>query len=166
MNVRAATQEDVPLVLPMVQKICAFHERLNPAKYGFRPNPQEKYEGWLRARAVDPRSVFLVADATDPGQSTRLAAFLIGTVEKEIPIYRLAEYGFIHDVWVEEDYRHEGLARQMATLAIERFGQIGVSQVRLDVVHGNDPARDLFVNCGFRPATTEMLLELGKTLPT
>ena len=35
-----------------------------------------------------------------------LVGFLIATVEREIPIYRLHEFGFIHDLWVEPEYRN------------------------------------------------------------
>jgi ribosomal protein S18 acetylase RimI-like enzyme len=160
MNVRPATVEDVPAVLPMVAKICAFHQALDPAKYDFLPNPEERYRGWLASRARDPRSVFLVADAAPTGAPPRLAGFLIGTVESEIPIYRIREFGFVHDLWVEKAYRNEGWARQLVTLAVERFREIGVKQIRLDVLAANDPARALFAACGFRPSTIEMLTEL------
>jgi ribosomal protein S18 acetylase RimI-like enzyme len=160
MNVRPATVEDVPAVLPMVAKICAFHQALDPAKYSFLPNPEERYRGWLASRAGDPRSVFLVADAAPTGAPPRLAGFLVGTVESEIPIYRLREFGFIHDLWVEEAYRNEGWARQLVTLAVERFREIGVRQIHLDVLAANDPARGLFAACGFRASTIEMLTEL------
>lgn len=160
MNVRPATPDDVPGVLPMVAKICAFHEKIDPAKYSFRPNPADRYANWLGQRAGDPRSVFLVADAAPAGGGSQLAGFLVGDVQREIPIYRVSEFGFIHDLWVEEEYRNEGVARQMVTLAVERFKLIGVPQVRLDVVARNDPARALFSACGFRPSVTEMLIEL------
>jgi ribosomal protein S18 acetylase RimI-like enzyme len=159
MEVRPATPKDVPAVLPMVAKVCAFHEALDPAKYGFRDAPERMYDRWLAGRATDPRSVFLVADAGRGGRSN-LAGFLVGTVEAEIPVYRLKSFGFIHDLWVEEDYRHEGVARQMVTLAVERFSEIGVKQVRLDTAAANDAARGLFAACGFRPSVTEMLIEL------
>jgi len=155
MNIRAAKAEDVPAVLPMVAKICALHEAWDPAKYGFLPHPEDRYRRWLTARAGDPRSVFLVAE-----REARIVAFLIGTVEEEIPIYRLKEFGFIHDLWVEEDYRHEGIARQMVMLAIERFKEMGVKQIRLDTAAANDPARKLFASCGFRTSIIEMLVEL------
>ena len=161
MDIRPATPSDVPQVLPMVRKVCAFHERLNPAKYTFDGDPGEMYRDWLRRRATDRRSVFLVADARAAAEKkARLVAFLVGTVEQEIPIYRIKEYGFVHDLWVEEDYRNEGIARQMVTLAVERFRKIGVPQVRLDVAAGNDGAAGLFKACGFRPSVTEMLIEL------
>jgi len=155
MDIRTATSSDVPAVLPMVAKICALHEAWDPAKYGFLPNPQDRYRRWLTARAADPRSVFLVAE-----REGRLVAFLIGQIEEEIPIYRLKEFGFIHDLWVEDEYRHEGIARQMVMLAIERFKSAGVRQIRLDTAAENEPARKLFASCGFRISTMEMLLEL------
>ena len=159
MDIRPATPQDVPAVLPMVQRICAMHQSWDPAKYGFRDRPEEMYRNWLAERAVDPRSVFLVVPhplaATD-----QLVAFLIATVEREIPIYRLTEYGFIHDLWVEPEYRHEGLGRQLVMLAIERFAAIGGKQIRLDTAAANDAARNLFKACGFRLSTMEMLMEL------
>jgi ribosomal protein S18 acetylase RimI-like enzyme len=155
MEIRPATAADVPGVLPMVAKTCALHEKWDPAKYSFLPHPEQRYSRWLTARADDPRSVFLVAVRED-----RPIAFLIAAIEDEIPIYRLRQFGFIHDLWVEEEYRHEGIARQMVMLAVERFKSIGVPQIRLDTAAPNDVARKLFTACGFRPSTTEMLLEL------
>ncbi len=161
MTIRPATPADVPAVLPMVAKTCALHERWDPAKYGFREQPAEMYRRWLTSRATDARAVFLVAERTAMLQDVPfLAGFLIGTVEREIPIYRLEEYGFIHDLWVEPTYRNEGIARQMVMLAIERFRAIGVEQIRLDTAGANDVARGLFAACGFRPSVQEMLLEI------
>jgi ribosomal protein S18 acetylase RimI-like enzyme len=155
MDVRAAKPTDVPAVLPMVRKLCELHRSWDRAKYDFVDGVEEMYRGWLTARASDPRAVFLVADREGAGP----VGFLIGTVEKEIPIYRLKEFGFIHDLWVEEDYRNEGLARQLVMLAVERFNEIGVEQVRLDTAGPNDVARKLFERCGFRVSVVEMLRE-------
>lgn len=161
MTIRPATAEDVPAVLPLVRKVAAFHEALDPAKYGYRADPGDLYRDWLTRKADDPRAAFLVADAAGRGEPTRVVGFLIGTVEPELGIYRLREYGFVHDLWVDEDYRHEGVGRQLVMLAVERFAAAGARQVRLDVVEGNGSARKLFEACGFRASVVEMLLEVG-----
>jgi len=140
----------------MVRRLCELHRGWDRAKYDFVEGIEEMYRGWLTARASDPRAVFLVADREGRGP----VGFLIGTVEREIPIYRLKEYGFIHDLWVEEEYRHEGVARQMVMRAVERFGEIGVAQVRLDTAAANEAARRLFERCGFRMSVVEMLREM------
>jgi len=157
MEIRPATAQDVPAVLPMVERLCKLHESWDPAKYSFLPNIPQMYDQWLRERASHRRSVFLVAEASSP---RKIVGFVIGTVEREIPIYRLKEFGFLHDLWVQEEYRNEGVARQLVMLAIEKFKEIGVEQVRLDTAAENEPARRLFAACGFRPSVTEMLIEL------
>jgi ribosomal protein S18 acetylase RimI-like enzyme len=165
MEIRSAVAADIPAVLPMVAKICALHEQWDPAKYGFLENPAQRYSRWLGGRVDDPRSVFLVADRgnSDQPQNSQgsiIVAFLIGTAETEIPIYRIKEFGFIHDLWVEPEYRHEGIARQMAMLAVERFREMGMKQIRLDTAAPNDAARALFTACGFRISSVEMLQEI------
>ena len=144
-------------VLPLVAKTCAFHEAANPVKYPFLPEPEKRYRRWLTERTADPRSVFLVAC---DGQ--RVVGFLVAETEPEIPIYRVSEYAFIHDMWVEEPYRRRGLARRMLQDAVARFQMIGVGQIRLDVLQENQPARRLFESCGFAASVVEMILPLGR----
>jgi ribosomal protein S18 acetylase RimI-like enzyme len=161
MTIRPATPADVPAVLPMVDKLAALHEKWDPVRYDYKANTGEMYRRWLTARAGDPQSVFLVADHERlMADVPFLVGFLVATVEKPIPIYRVDRFGFIHDVWVEEDYRHEGIARQMTMLAMEKFRDMGVNQIRLETAAANEPARKLFASCGFRPASTELLAEL------
>jgi ribosomal protein S18 acetylase RimI-like enzyme len=158
MQIRPAKPEDVPAVLPMVEKICALHEQWDAAKYSFLPGIAQMYDQWLRERAVRPRSVFLVAETPSP---KKIVGFIVGSVEREIPIYRLKEYGFLHDLWVEPEYRNEGIARQMVMLAIEKFTEMGVKQIRCDTAAKNEAARKLFESCGFRSSVVEMLMEIG-----
>ncbi len=155
MEIRPATPADVAAVVPMVLQLCELHRSWDRAKYDFLDGIEEMYRSWLKSRTNDPRAVFLVADRQ--GQAV---AFLIGTVEHEIPIYRLSEYGFIHDLWVEPEYRNEGIARQMVMQAVEQFRTIGVKQIRLDTAMPNEAARKLFESCGFRLSIVEMLCEI------
>lgn len=162
MIIRPATPSDVPAVLPMVAKICALHETWDAAKYGFLPNPALRYERWLIKLTNSDRAIFIVADpeTNDNSKMLILAGFLVATIEREIPIYRLKEYGFIHDLWVEPEYRHAGIAKKMVKQTIELFSQMGVKQIRLDTAVQNEAARHLFSSCGFRTSTIEMLVEL------
>lgn len=157
MEIRDATEADVPAVLPMVARICALHAAWDAERFRTREHPERLYDPWLRERAGDrQRSVFLVAEH-DSGQ---LVGYVVGTIEPEIPIYWMPECGWIHDLWVEEPYRHEGVGRQMAMLTVERFAALGVKQIRLQTAAANEAGRALFTSCGFRPATVEMLLPL------
>lgn len=155
MEIRPARVEDVEAVLPLVAKIAALHESWDESRFGARSGVPEMYDGWMRSHAESDESVFLVAE-----REGRIIAFLIATIEFNIPIYRIEQYGFIHDLWVEEAYRNEGIARSMTMLALERFKSIGVTQVRLDTAAKNEIARGMFAQCGFRESTVEMLCDL------
>ncbi|MBD2100036.1 GNAT family N-acetyltransferase [Leptolyngbya sp. FACHB-261] len=161
MLIRSATLADIPSVQAMVAKTCALHEVWDPVRYSFPPHPEQRYERWLGKRVADERSVFLVAEneVSEPGQPVALVAFLVAAIEREIPIYRLQEFGLIHELWVEPEYRNQGIGRELLLLAIKRLGQMGIKQIRLDVSVVNEPARRLYESCGFRPSTIEMLFE-------
>lgn len=156
MTIRPAQPDDVPAVLPLVRRINQLHQQWDRERFGLKGDPADSYDGWLRRRAADPQSVFLIA-VNDAGE---IAAYLVGTIEDEIPIYWMPRCGWIHDLWVEPEYRNEGLGRQMTMLAIERFAQLGVRQMRLQTAIANDAGRRLFASAGFRPCTMEMLLPL------
>lgn len=155
MEIRPATPDDVSQVLPMVVAISKLHQDWDAARFKTIDHPERMYDGWLRERATDARSIFLVAE-----HESRLVGYVVCTIEKEIPIYWTPECGWVHDLWVEPQYRNEGLGRQMAMLVIEGFQRLGVAQIRLQTAAANDAARTLFESCGFRASTVEMLMEL------
>ncbi len=157
MNVRAATASDVPAMMPMVRAICAMHEELDGRRYDYLPDVVERYQRWLPERAGDARSVLLVGEGAEhAGAPVKLAGFLVGTVEGNIPIYRTVEFGFIHDVWVEPWARRSGLGAKLVDAAVATFTSMGIKQIRLETAAGNDAARALFARQGFRVAASEM----------
>jgi ribosomal protein S18 acetylase RimI-like enzyme len=162
MVIRHADPSDIPSLLPMIAKTCALHQSWDAAKYGSVPHPERLYLDWLASLLKNQRHLCLVACSkeSDAIASQQLIALLIATVEREIPLYSLKEFGFIQDLWVEPEYRHIGIARQMLEHAITHFTQLGIKQIRLDTASANDVARSLFTSIGFRPSRIEMLLEL------
>jgi ribosomal protein S18 acetylase RimI-like enzyme len=157
-NIRTAVLADIPNILPMIAKICEFHCSHDQARYDFLPDAEQLYPSWVQGLIKDKRDLCLVAEAP----SGQLVAFLLATVEKEVPVYRLKQYGYIHDLWVEAEYRRAGLARQLVMQAVEHFRQLGIPQVRLDTLIDNESALKLYRNCGFRESTIEMLIELSE----
>lgn len=159
MLIRPAVIEDVPQVLPFVRAICDLHESRDPQRFKVLPDVIERYASWLPIRAVDPKSVFLVAQR-DPHDQTSLVGYLVGTVEPEIPIFWIPECGWIHDIWLEPDARGQGAAEKMVLEAESRFRAIGVAQMRLHTGAFNEHARALFTRAGFRPSVVEMIKPL------
>lgn len=161
MLIRPATPDDVPGVLPMVRALCDLHERADPARFRVVPDVIERYARWLPERALDVRSVFLVAQRDD----ATLAGFTVGTIEPSVPIFWVPECGWIHDLWVEPGDRRHGVARALTDASVERFRSMGVEQVRLHTGTFNDRARALFEGAGFRPCVAEFILPIERAEP-
>lgn len=152
--VRDAVVADVDAVLPMVRGQYELHAAWEPGKYTLRADPAESYRPWLEKRVADPRSVFLVAEAEAlPG----VVGFVVATVERDLPIYRVVEHGFIHDLWVVQDARGAGAGRALVEETLRRFHAMGVHQVRLETAWKNDAARRLFTRLGFHEAAVTMV---------
>jgi ribosomal protein S18 acetylase RimI-like enzyme len=138
----------------MVEAICRYHQQLDPARYDYLPDVVERYRRWLPQRASDPRSVFLVAR---PAAESPPVGFLVASTEPNIPIYRTATFGYIHDVWVEPAFRRRGVATRMVAECLRRFRAIGATQVRLETAAKNEAARRLFAAAGFRRDAITMI---------
>ena len=160
---RRAVPTDVPGILPFVESICAFHHEIDPSLFDYLDDVLERYERWLPERAKDPRSVLLVAQRTESDGLRPvhdLIGFAVATVEAEVPIYHVHEYGFIHDTWVEPAWRGRGIGRALIAQTLAAFSEMGVKQVRLDTARGNESARALFRGLGFREGVMRMVRDM------
>lgn len=157
MRIRPARADDVPGVLPMVRQLVDLHAEHDAQRFQARPDVIDRYARWLPERAADPRSVFLVAEDE---QSARLAGFAVCTIEPEVPIFWIPECGWLHDLWVEPEFRGRGVAGELVREVAARFTALGVKQVRLHTGSFNEAARAVFSREGFRPCVVEMLKPL------
>lgn len=153
--IRRATRADITAILRLTQKIYRFHARLDQPRFGVRRGLSTVYRRWLNRLLRDPRAIVLIAE-----RRGRVVAYLVGSVEEEIPVYWQPECGWIHDLWVEPRLRGAGLAAQMTQLALAHFRALDQQQVRVQTWIGNKAAQRLFATAGFRDATLEMLVEL------
>jgi ribosomal protein S18 acetylase RimI-like enzyme len=168
MLIRSIQLSDLPHLFPLIEKICDFHKSLDGDRYNFLPNQGQLYEEWLNELLTDSRNLCLLAedDLTVSKTSPQIVAYLIATLEQEIPIYHLKEYGYIHDLWVEESHRRQGIAQQMIRQTVDHFKHLGVQQVRLNTLVSNDAALKLYNSCGFRASTFEMLIQCDRNTGT
>ncbi len=160
-TVRPATVDDVPRVLPLVQQITDLHRAMDPQRFTFKPDILDLYAKWLPERVKDERSPFFVAESeatTDTPPA--IVGHIVGTVEPEVPIYWTPESGWIHDLFVLDDWRRHGVAQELVRAAVKHFNEIGAPRIRLETAAPNDSARAFFASMGFRPGTTEMLMML------
>ena len=71
-----------------------------------------------------------------------------------------SEVMIIHALGVHPRFGGRGLGKQMVEAAIDIARESGMKAMRLDVLEGNDPARRIYLACGFVPvAEVQMYYE-------
>jgi len=154
-SIRPGTAADIEAVMPLVAKQIAFHEELDAARFAANPDAAERYRGWLQRVSEDETGVYLVAE-----EYGAILGFLLAVLQDEYRMYRVKRVGFIHELWVEDAQRRQGVGRALVMEAKARFKAMDATQVRLDTSVYNERAQRLFEACGFRRAQIEMLAEL------
>jgi ribosomal protein S18 acetylase RimI-like enzyme len=56
---------------------------------------------------------------------------------------------FIDELYIEPQYRRQGIGRRAMQFVEERARELGVNAIHLEVDHGNDPAAELYRRAGY-----------------
>ncbi len=149
MNVRAATPEDIDLLMALVERL----ESELPA-LPYAEDPAERERGKVEDMVRD--GVALVAE--EDGQA-------IG--------YALARFGdhgpttvFVSDLWVDEAARGRGLGRELLRRISEEAAARGTTHVLLDVDTRNTEALTFYRRLGFEEGAKILRAPLGLLLAT
>jgi ribosomal protein S18 acetylase RimI-like enzyme len=67
--------------------------------------------------------------------------------------------GFIYELFVIEEYRGKGIARQLVKTGVEQLKQEGYSEIRLSVFDGNQAIK-IYESLGFKNRTITMSISL------
>jgi GNAT superfamily N-acetyltransferase len=154
MNIREAEYADTEKLAPLILQACAHQQLLDPQRYGLVDDLKTNYRRWFGKLAEDPRMTVLVAE-----ENAEVLGFLIASVEKDPPIYKVGEFAVIHDMWVNEAHRKRGVGGGLIKAAQDRFDAIGIKQIRVEALAGDSVVEHLFTSCGFRPCTSLLVYE-------
>jgi GNAT superfamily N-acetyltransferase len=154
MNIREAEYADTDKLAPMILQAAAHQQLLDPQRYGLVDDLKTNYRRWFGKLAEDPRMTVLVAE-----EGSEVLGFLIASIKKDPPIYRLGEFGVIHDMWVNEAHRQHGVGASLILAAQEKFEAVGIKQIRVEAIAGDEIVEHMFASCGFRPCTSLMVYE-------
>lgn len=118
-------------------------------RYQHKEDADERWLRYFENQLINSKyGTVVVADDGDQ---------LIGVLEARItgdhPIFRLADHGYINGHFVREDYRGEGIGRQLIETAVEWFQSPPreVEFYRVDVLEGDEAAAELYQDLGFTP---------------
>jgi N-acetylglutamate synthase-like GNAT family acetyltransferase len=154
MTIREAEYADTDKLAPMILQAAAHQQLLDPQRYGLVDDLKTNYRRWFGKMAEDPRMTVLVAE-----DEQAVIGFLIASVEKDPPIYKIGEFGVIHDMWVNEAFRNRGVGATLVKAIQQKLEAVGIKQIRVEAIAGDSVAQHLFESCGFRPCTSLLVYE-------
>ena len=108
--------------------------------WGFSPNTVEQISARVRLDRVAPEGILFITDDGKP------AAYNWTMVSAN----NSRSTGFISMTGVHPDYRGKGLGRAIVAAGMQYLKSQGVDSIELEVDSENAPARELYLNLGFK----------------
>jgi len=132
------------------------HHASDPRRFILTEHPEAGYGRFLASEVDDPDVLVLVAD-----RDQEIVGYLFASIEGTSWRDLRGPCGFVHDVYVDDRVRHQGIGQDLMRAGIEWIRSRGMRQVVLWTKTKNDAAQRLFAGLGFRPTMVEMTLDLA-----
>jgi GNAT superfamily N-acetyltransferase len=142
LSLRAATEQDLPVIASLWGELDRFHRELGLAF----PEVEKVEEKWLASftRTLGRFSFIWLAESD--GQ---IAAFLLARLKQSPAFLGGVQVGEISDLYVDQSLRGEGAGAQLVALAMQKFDDLAVHSVEVQILAGNDQGLDFWRKQGF-----------------
>lgn len=154
-EVRPATPGDEPALGRFGAALMRQHHAADPKRFLLTERPETGYGRFLVSELGDPDSLVLVAE-----RSGEVVGYLYAGLEPLSWKDLRGPCGYIHDVYVDQSVRHQGVGADLVRAAIEWGRSRGMTQFALSSEWNNEAAQRLFARLGFRRTMVEMTLDL------
>jgi ribosomal protein S18 acetylase RimI-like enzyme len=147
---------DIPAVARLAGQLVRLHHDFDPGRFMDLPNVEVGYGRFLLGELKSERVLLLVAERSADGFIGGYAyARLEGRDYNEL----LDAHGKLHDVFVDERARGEGLGEALVREVVGWLTEKGAPRIVLGTAVQNEAAQRLFERLGFRTTMLEMTRE-------
>ncbi|WP_394847595.1 GNAT family N-acetyltransferase [Pendulispora brunnea] len=162
--IRRALEEDLAGIAALAARLVRYHHDLDPLRFMNVPDAADGYRHFLRGEMRSGDTVILGAlRETEAGMS--VVGYTYARVEPRNWNDLLDRCGRIHDVFVAEDERRQGIARKLLAETIRHLEELGAPRIVLHTAMYNGEAQELFTSFGFRTTMLEMTRETQQRAP-
>jgi ribosomal protein S18 acetylase RimI-like enzyme len=130
------------------------HHASDPQRFLIVDRPEAGYGRFLVSLIGNPQYRVLVAE-----RANEVAGYVLAGIEPTSWKDLRGPCGYIHDLYVHESARRQGVGQELMRAAIAWIHSRGMSQVVLMSKSGNQGAQRLFAKLGFRDTMVEMTLD-------
>ena len=153
-TIRPAAKSDEAALGRLGAALMRQHHASDPRRFLIVDRPEAGYGRFLVSMITNPEFRVLVAERAD-----EVAGYVLAGIEPTSWKDLRGPCGYIHDIYVHESARGQGVGQELLRAAIAWVQSKGMSQVVLMSKSGNDAAQRLFARLGFRDTMVEMTLD-------
>ena len=143
MEIRKANQQDIEQITNYGLILLKQHSDLDPY---FTPikSVDKVYRKFLESCLNSDYKLLLVAE-----RDGKLMGYAVGEIQSRSQIFQITENGYINDVFVEEEYRKQGIANRFLKELKEWFKSKNIKYVELTVHAKNSIGKKTWARFGF-----------------
>jgi ribosomal protein S18 acetylase RimI-like enzyme len=156
-TVRPAVSADLPEIGKMAGALVRFHHALDPRRFLLVDGVEEGYARFFSSQVTLKETVLVVAEHE---HRESLAGYAYARLEPRDWNLLLDACGALHDIFVVETERRNGVARALLDDVVARLTALGAPRMVLSTATTNEAAHRLFERYGFRRTMIEMTREL------
>ncbi len=149
--IRRATPADRAAIGRLWQELMDFHRGLDPDAFALADDALSRWLEWLDILMADENRVILVAVA-----GTGIVAYVHGTVDEGLPVYRQRRHGTICEICVTEGWRRRGVGSGLVAALSDWFRERGLTAVHVGAAACNPVSNAFWRRMGFEPYTILM----------
>jgi ribosomal protein S18 acetylase RimI-like enzyme len=153
--IRGAEARDLPEIGKLAGLLVRQHYELDVQRFMRIPNVEVGYARFFGGELSNPDTIILAAE-----QAGAIVGYAYARLEARDWNALLDAHGALHDIFVREGVRRQGVARRLVEAVRERLQGKGAPRLVLHTASKNHAAREFFSALGFRETMIELTAEL------
>jgi GNAT superfamily N-acetyltransferase len=153
--IRAAEVRDLPGMAVLAGHLVRQHHGFDAQRFMHIPNVEAGYAHFFEGERLNPDVLLLAAE-----QSGSLVGYAYARLEARDWNALLDACGALHDIFVSEGVRRQGVARRLVEAVRDGLRGKGAPRLVLHTASKNAAARQFFAALGFRETMVELTAEL------
>jgi len=153
--IRAAEPRDLAAIAVLAGQLVRQHHGFDALRFMLIPNVEAGYAHFFASELSNPDALILAAE-----QSGNIVGYAYARLEPRDWNALLDSCGALHDIFVSDGLRRQGVARRLVEAVRDRLRNEGAPRLVLHTASKNEAARRFFATLGFRETMVELTAEL------
>ena len=152
--IRDAAPQDLPEIAKLAGMLVRQHYEFDAQRFMLIPNVESGYARFFGGELSNPETIILAAEL-----GGAIVGYAYARLEGRDWNALLDAHGALHDIFVAEGARRQGVARRLVEAVRERLQSKGAPRLVLHTASKNHSAREFFAALGFRETMIELTRE-------